>query len=84
MQSLAPVLENQHPLTAYRAERGMSRDDLAAALEVSRMTVWRWETGARRIDENQLAMVVERTGIPAATLRPDLAELMSPTVEADQ
>lgn len=54
----------------------MTRDQLADFLGVERPTVWRWETGERKIDEKKLSLVSEKTGIPARVLRPDLAELM--------
>lgn len=74
-----------HPLAQYRFDNGrQSQEALAKALEVSGVTISRWETGARRIDEAILPRVVERTGIPAAVLRPDLAELMSPVAEPAQ
>lgn len=47
-------------------------------LGVARLTVLRWEGGARKIDTDKLSEVMEKTGIPAAELRPDLAELMAP------
>lgn len=64
-------------LKAYRHEHGLSRRDLADKLDVSRMTVWRWEAGERSIDEEKLPRVAEVTGIPRAELRPDLAALLS-------
>lgn len=74
-----------HPLAQYRFDNGrQSQEELAKALDVSGVTVSRWETGARKIDETILPRVVEHTGIPAALLRPDLAELMAPTAEPAQ
>lgn len=67
-----------HPLAKYRADNGrQSQETLAKLLEVSSVTVSRWETGTRQIGRSVLPRVVERTGIPAAELRPDLAELMA-------
>lgn len=67
-----------HPLRAYREqhEPPLSQADLAVMLEVSRPTIWRWETGARKVDDDLLPTVSEKTGIPKATLRPDLADLL--------
>lgn len=74
-----------HPLTKFRFDNGrQSQEALAAVLSVSGVTVSRWETGARKIDEAILPRVVEITGIPAALLRPDLAELMAPIAEPAQ
>lgn len=64
-----------HPLVAYRKERGLTQKGLAAHLKVARETVARWETG-RRIDDELLPMVSERTGIARGVLRPDLAKLL--------
>lgn len=67
-----------HPLVKYRSETGQSQEALAKTLDVTGVTVSRWETGARQIGRAVLPRVVERTGISAAELRPDLAELMAP------
>lgn len=77
--ALAP--DAVHPLVAYRKQRGLTQKALAAHLEVARETVARWETG-RRIDDDLLPRVSERTGIPRGILRPDLAKLLdqSPTI----
>ena len=45
-------------------------------LNVSRPTVNRWESGARKVDDDKLQEVSQRTGIPPAELRPDLVELL--------
>lgn len=73
-----------HPLVAYRNEHKLSQEALAERLEVARMTVWRWEAGERQIDPEILPRVVERTGIPARSLRPDLADLMAEPSEAGE
>jgi transcriptional regulator with XRE-family HTH domain len=66
----------QHPLTRYRAERGLSQRDLAKALDVASITVSRWERGLRNIDERLLPIVERVTGIAPALLRPDLARVL--------
>lgn len=65
-----------HPLRAYRLSRNppMSIAQLADLLGVGRPTVFRWETGTRKIDANLIHSVSEKTGIPARELRPDLVE----------
>ena len=70
-------MADSHPLKDYRTGRGLTQDALAKELGVTNITVSRWETGARKIDEAYLPLVAEKTGIPAADLRPDLAKLMS-------
>lgn len=47
---------------------------LAKLLGVSRPTVFRWETGARKIGVDSLEAVSQKTGIPKRELRPDLFE----------
>ncbi len=68
-------------LTDYRQERGWRPVDLARFLEQPRPTVHRWETGARKIDEERLDDVSKKTGIPKRELRPDLAEVMREAAE---
>lgn len=59
-------------LTEYRKTQGLSQEEFAEALGVSRPTVTRWETGARKIDGKLVPAVSLRTGIPVSDLRPDL------------
>lgn len=63
-------------LQGYRERHELSRTQAAAQVPVSRTTWFRWESGARKIDQDKLPRVVEVTGIPAKELRPDLAELL--------
>ena len=73
------AMEERQPLQvliAYRTRQGMTSADLAQFLEESRPTVHRWETGARKIDEQKLSKIAEKTGIPPRELRPDLAALI--------
>jgi transcriptional regulator with XRE-family HTH domain len=73
-----------HPLQAFRARQTppLSRQGLADLIGVGEATVWRWETGSRKIEHALLALVVEKTGIPATELRPDLVKLLNPSSEA--
>lgn len=66
-------------LKAYRANRGITQDALAKELGVHSLTVSRWETGERKIDDELVPKVSEITGIPALELRPDLAALIGGT-----
>lgn len=66
-------------LAAYREREGVTRKVLADRLGVSAVTLWRWESGERRIDVKKLPKVSKTTGIPAADLRPDLAGALEPT-----
>jgi DNA-binding XRE family transcriptional regulator len=72
-------MDRIHPLKAYRENHDppLSQQDLADLVAVDRVTVTRWESGARKIDEKKLPTVVECTGIAAAVLRPDLAHLFA-------
>lgn len=63
----------KHPLTDFREREGLSQDDLAKLIGVSRETITRWENGARKPDENRLPKIAKETGIQPSILRPDLA-----------
>lgn len=65
-----------HPLKAHRAAHGLTQKQLADKFGVSRETLARWEIDARKIDPARLPHITQLTGISAAELRPDLAELM--------
>jgi transcriptional regulator with XRE-family HTH domain len=67
-----------HPLKAFRERQQppLSQEELAALLGVSKPTVSRWETGARKIDDDLVGAVAEKTGIDPRDLRPDLARLL--------
>jgi len=72
------------PLTTYRETQvpPLSQQQLADRLGVARETVARWESGTRKIDNDLLPIVAEKTGISKDLLRPDLAQLMRPATEA--
>lgn len=71
-------MQENHPLKTYRANQTppMRRAALARLLGVSKTTVARWEEGIRKIDQDKVSKVSEKTGISARALRPDLAELL--------
>lgn len=78
-------MEGIHPLKTFRENQQppLSQGDLAVLVGVARETVTRWESGARKIDEQWLPKVAETTGIPPSELRPDLALLMQPQEAAE-
>lgn len=64
-------------LTDFRKDHRLTQAALGRALGgISDVTVSRWETGERRIDEDLLPRVIKFTKIPAGKLRPDLAALL--------
>lgn len=71
-------MQATHPLKSYRENQTpkLSQAALAEKLGVDRITVVRWETGIRKIDETKLLDVSSKTGIPRKELRPDLVELL--------
>lgn len=78
-------MERPHPLKAFRDRQTppLSQKQLADMLNVSRISVVRWETGARNVDIDRLTTISELTGIAPADLRPDLAELMQTSEAAE-
>ena len=74
-------MESIHPLRAYRDKAAITQLQLAELLGVRRETIARWETGDRKVDDNLLSGVSEKTGIPKNELRPDLAKLMGEAAE---
>lgn len=69
-------MQDVHPLKAFRRTHTpkLSQAALAEMLGVARLTVLRWENDQRKIDDNLLPTITEKTGIPAKDLRPDLLE----------
>ena len=61
-------------------ESGRKQADIARALGVSEGTVSKWVAGA--VPADRLADFAQVTGIPAAELRPDLAEAFGVTPPA--
>ena len=64
-----------HPLTIWRESQRLTHSEFADMVGVNRVTVSRWESGARLIDVTFLSAVAAATGIPPEKLRPDLAAL---------
>ena len=73
-----------HPLAAFRAncDPPLDQRQFAELVGVTRETVNRWESGARKIDEEKLPVVCEKTGISWRELRPDLADMTQRAEEA--
>lgn len=69
------VDEGAHPLRKYRAHRGLKLQDLANLVGLSSAALSRYENGRRRIKPVHIKKIAGATGISAAALRPDLAEL---------
>ncbi len=59
-------------LRTYRKKNNLSCAALGELLGVTRVTVFRWEDGTRRIGLSVLSRVAEVTGIPREKLRPDI------------
>lgn len=68
------VMRMTHPLKTFRETNQLSQPELARLLGVGRSAVHRWESGARRIDEELVPKIASITGIPAKELRPDAVE----------
>ena len=67
-----------HPLKTYRKTQSppLSQEQLAGLLDVERPTLARWETGKQKIGPKSLVKIAQVTGIRAAELRPEFAELI--------
>ena len=69
-------MRDMSALAEYRKAQGLTQDDLGKRLGVSRETVNRWECRRRVIAIEMLPKIARLTGIPAKSLRPDLAKLV--------
>lgn len=69
---------NDHPLAKYRRDKrdGLTQEALGKELGVTGVTVSRWETNRRKIDDDLLPKVSGHTGIAPEVLRPDLKKLL--------
>ncbi|MCC6172040.1 MAG: helix-turn-helix transcriptional regulator [Gammaproteobacteria bacterium] len=68
-----------HPVRAFRLRQNppLAQEVLARRIGITKPNLSRIETGQQRISENLLPRICAETGIPAATLRPDLAKLFN-------
>jgi transcriptional regulator with XRE-family HTH domain len=55
---------NNHPLAKYRADRQITQEALATELNVTPMTIWRWENDRRTPSRSDAARIATHTGIP--------------------
>lgn len=62
-------------MTVYREKLGLSKTELATLLGTSRANITRWESW-ERMPRKPLAMIIQKTGISARELRPDLVEII--------
>ena len=71
-------MERVHPLKEFRERQTppLTQDQLADLLGVSKASISRWESGRRKVDQELLPKVADRTGIDPSELRPDIADLM--------
>jgi transcriptional regulator with XRE-family HTH domain len=77
-------MDQLHPLKAFRERQTppLSQQQLADLIGVSRVCVTRWESGERKPAPEDLPRITAETGIEAAALRPDLAELFGKNLRA--
>lgn len=71
------MTESTHPIRKFRKAQQppMTLDDLAALVGVTPATLSRVETGAMALSVDLAKKVAINTGIPMATLCPDLASM---------
>lgn len=70
-------------LRVYRKTHALTPGQAARNVDVSRSTWFRWESGARPIDESLLPRVAIVTGITPRDLRPDLATILADDAEGE-
>jgi transcriptional regulator with XRE-family HTH domain len=66
----------------YRERNNLTQPAFGKKFKVEAVTVYRWESGQRRIDKELVPKISKLTGIPAAVLRPDLAALFGTEADA--
>lgn len=71
------VMGTTHPIKVARTKLGLSLDELAGLVGVTKPTVWRWEAGKRKVDEELLPKVCKVLGLAPEIVRPDLAALFA-------
>jgi len=61
-----------NPLLSYRRRKGLSQEEVASALGVSRQMVGHWEKGDRNFTGEMALLIEEKLGIDRVLIRPDL------------
>jgi transcriptional regulator with XRE-family HTH domain len=61
-----------HPIRKYRVQQGMTQQELADRLGVSRALVGLVETGERQINPHDVAKWEKVTGVPREKLLPEV------------
>jgi hypothetical protein len=61
-----------HPLAKFRKDQNLTLKEMGALIGLTRGAVSDIERGRRNIDPRRVPAVSEKTGIPAAQLRPDV------------
>jgi transcriptional regulator with XRE-family HTH domain len=61
-----------HPIKKYREAEGLTQEELAEKLGVSRAMVGLVESGERQIDPTEVGRWAKVTGITREQLRPDI------------
>jgi transcriptional regulator with XRE-family HTH domain len=69
-----------HPIRAYRLNQAppLTLEGLAKKLGTTKPNLSRIENGLQPVSEALLPKIIAETGIPAESLRPDLAKLFKP------
>lgn len=72
-----------HPIAAYREAHGLTPAQFAKKIGAfresasgARVTIARYESGARQPSINTARRIAKKTGIPLLALRPDLADVV--------
>ena len=63
-----------NPLKTYREQKGLSQQDIADKLDVSRQMVGFLENGEREFTADMAVLIEKKLGIERAKFRPDLFE----------
>ena len=68
-------MQMRNRLEELREAHGLSRADLAALVEVSYETVWRWEKGEMAISTPSLVKIARHLRITPADIVPELHQV---------